>query len=61
MKALKVLKIVCKSMLGIICLAIIIGVSVLSFWLYYLAPCTTVKEVWFLTQTPGRCIINTKD
>lgn len=25
-------------------------------WMFYFAPCPTVREYWTLVQAPGRCI-----
>lgn len=29
---------------------------VFTGYLFYFAPCQTVKDFWFMVQTPGRCI-----
>lgn len=25
-------------------------------YLFYVAPCSTIKQLWFLVQTPARCL-----
>ncbi len=39
-------------------LALIALPPLLAFqmWLFYFAPCSTVKDFWVLTHVPGRCL-----
>jgi hypothetical protein len=35
---------------------VVIGILGLQLYFTWFAPCATVKEYWYLTQTPARCI-----
>ena len=36
--------------------ALVVVFLAFQFWLWYFAPCDTVKDWWLITHIPGRCI-----
>lgn len=38
-----------------ILLIVAIPLGLFSFYLFYFADCSTVRDYWYLTQTPARC------
>lgn len=40
----------------IVLIIIILALWMFSSWLFLFAPCSVVKEFWYLSHTPGRCI-----
>lgn len=40
----------------LILMIVAIPVGIFSLYLFYFADCNEVKDHWYLTHTPGRCI-----
>lgn len=45
-----------KDLLYLIFILALIVLGCFSFYLYWQAPCSEVKNYWYLTYTPGRCL-----
>lgn len=45
-----------RKIFNLVLIIVVFGILIPNFYMFYIAPCLTVKNYWFIVQTPGRCL-----
>lgn len=45
-----------KYVLRVLLVALFLSFWVFSSWVFLLAPCSVVKDYWWVSHVPGRCL-----